>query len=433
MRIARHQDIIAIRTEAGKVVGFHSRNLQVALLDDEAWMAIQAPALASDWTPALRDSSARDEIETWNAEVDPRVSDENLGRDIRSLTINIAQICNLKCSYCAAGGDGSYGDPTSQVDLSTIYDQIRSFLHDIPARGTFRITFLGGEPLVAPEAIRSIHRFAKLQTAGRNIHLRFDIVTNGTLVTPEVAELLASMNCHVTISLDGPPEINDRNRPLSSGRGSTARVLRGIANLRAVHSRLGSLRAGAVFGRHHTGVVSTWEFLSNLGFDSMKFDFAAEANDTEVSLAYADELIRTADLAWAKGGEMELRRISNFDSIFSILDSQKRRLSHCGAGKNHLQADSRGRLFACQWFVGEPTEQLGVGASIDHAKREAFADPLIEKNDCGRCWARYICGGGCMYVNKTKTGSKHAKDGAYCSRTRNMIAKGVEYYAEARS
>ncbi len=37
-----------------------------------------------------------------------------------------------------------------------------------------------------------------------------------------------------------------------------------------------------------------------------------------------------------------------------------------------------------------------------------------------------------MYVNKAKTGNKHDKDTEFCIRTRSIIAKGIEYYAEAR-
>ena len=37
-----------------------------------------------------------------------------------------------------------------------------------------------------------------------------------------------------------------------------------------------------------------------------------------------------------------------------------------------------------------------------------------------------------MHVNKVKTGQKNKIDTAYCERTRTIIAKGIERYAEAR-
>ncbi len=425
MNVARNDQIIAIKTASGSVVGFHAHNLEVAKLDDVAWSALSNSS-------SLEALEALEEIKLWNAQVNESATDSVLAQGVRSLAINIAQICNLKCGYCAAGGDGTFGDPMKEADLATLHEQIRTLLHDVPNGGEFKITFLGGEPLIVPDAIRSIHRFAKRQTAGRDIRLRYEIVTNGTLVSPLVAELLASMQAHVTVSIDGPPEINDVNRPTKGGQGSTAKTLKGIEQLLRVKDRLGSLSCGAVFGKHHTGVMATYEFLQPMGFDSLRFDFAVGDKDERASAEYVSELRKVADLAWALGGENELRRLSMFDLYFRTLDAQKRIHNHCGAGKTHLHSDSRGRLTTCQWFSGVKEEQVGEGSVIDLEKLKAFADPLIERHGCGTCWARHLCGGGCMFVNKTKKGSKHEKDEEFCIRTRSIIAKGIEYYAEAR-
>jgi uncharacterized protein len=277
-----------------------------------------------------------------------------------------------------------------------------------------------------------IHRFAKLQVAGRDIKLKFDIVTNGTLVTPKNAELLASMNCHVTVSLDGPPEVNDLSRPTKAGKGSTEKALEGLRNLVAVKDRLGSLSVGSVFGQHFTDVVATYKFLQPLELDSIRFDFAVGEGDESASRAYMEGLSQVADMAFEIGGERELRRLSMFDLYFRVLDTKTRIRNHCGAGKTHLHVDTRGALTTCQWFVGAKDEQVGFGTKIDHAALKEYADPLVEQHSCQTCWARNFCGGGCMFVNKTKTGSKHKKDNEFCTRIRHQVAKGIEKYAEAR-
>lgn len=432
MELARLDNILGVRSKRGDVVGFHAHNMQVAKLDVAAWKALVAARQGSTPTESPDALEALAEIETWNSEDDASVKDAVTPTSIRSLAINVAQICNLKCGYCAAGGDGTFGDPMKQVDLDVLFEQIRMLLHDVPAGEEFKFTFLGGEPLIAPDVIRQIARFVKLQTAGRDIRVRYDIVTNGTLVTPQVAELLASIRANVTVSIDGPPEVNDASRPTKNGQGSTAKTMIGIKNLVVVKDQLGSLSAGAVFGKHHTGVVATWEFLRKIPFDSLRFDFAVGDQDETASRAYVDELNEVADRAWALGGEAELRRVSIFDLYFRMLDSRRRIKNHCGAGKTHLHTDTRGSLTTCQWFVGDAKEKVGEGTTIDHARLAAYADPLVEKHGCKSCWARNLCGGGCMYVNKTKTGSKHDKDTEFCIRTRSIIAKGIEYYAEAR-
>ena len=457
MKLSRYHNIVTIQSELDQglsmdashdLVGFHAENLQVARIDTKVLQAVRSlnslDSVSQEQREALADEDdVIREVLDWDRERDAEVRDphspsfpqgsKGSHQNVRSFTINIAQICNLKCTYCAAGGDGTYGSNEKRIDLDQVYEQLQMLLHTVPAGAEFVITFLGGEPLIYPAEIAKIARFARLQVAGRGIELRFDIVTNGTLVTREIALLLASLNVNVTVSLDGPPEINDQQRPTPSGLGSTQRTLRGLKNLTDVRHELGSLSVGSVFGKHFTDVEATYEFLKPFDFDSIKFDFAAAADDESASEAYTQSLLRVADRAFREGGEAQLRKLGLFDKTFRVLEDRERVHNHCGAGKSLLQVDTSGELYACQWFVNDPKESLGHGTWIESEKLRAYADPLIELNGCGSCWARYICGGGCMHVNKTKTGSKHQRDQVFCQRTRSIIAKGIQLYARARA
>lgn len=439
IELIRSGDVLALRVPStGRVLGFHGTEMQVAELAPEIWTAMfkgqNSPSLTETEREALNELSLWKIAKTPASEGGAR--DARIEPAIRSLTINIAQICNLACSYCAAGGDGTYGSKVKTPEMERTLAQLASLLSYVPRGDQFVITFLGGEPLLYPDIIRTIVRDARLLTAGREIDLRFDIVTNGTLVTAELAEMLAEMKAGVTVSIDGAPEDNDKARVTKSGKGSSAMILKGLAELIKVRARLGSLTAGAVFGSHNLNVVAAWKFLSELPFDSIKFDFAAEIGDEFSSRRFAQGVVEVADLAFKKGGEAELRRLHSFDHLFRTLDDQIRIQNHCLAGKTHLQLDTDGKFTACQWFVGQKDETLGEGLTLDLTAKNkrllAFADPLIEKNGCGTCWARHICGGGCMSVNKVKTGNKHQADQAFCERTRTIIAKGIERYAEAR-
>lgn len=435
----RYRDLLAIRTADGGAIGFHARSLEVAELAPEAVHALEA-IVANDMdrlkksnsVDSTTDDEAATELREWEQSTSTRASEATTDKVIRSLTINIAQVCNLACTYCAAGGDGTYGSKTKTPELDQVREQLAMLLHAVPAGDRFTVNFLGGEPLLYPDIIRSIARDAGLLVAGRTIDLRFSIVTNGTLVTPAIAELLASLKTHVTVSIDGAPDDNDVARLTKSGKGSSAMIMKGLNELFKVHARLGSIAAGSTFGKHNLNVAAAWTFLSAMPFDSLVFDFAADANDDEASRAFAKGMIEAADLAFAKGGEKELRRLHVYDHLFQMLDDQIRITNHCLAGKNHLQMDTDGRFTACQWFVGQDDEELGRGAAIDEKKLAAFDRPLIEKNGCGSCWARHLCGGGCMHVNKLKTGNKHNVDRTYCERTQAVLAKGIERYARAR-
>ena len=424
--LIHHGEILAIKTPAGSVVGFHARSLEVAVLDPEIWSSLTATNGATANVAAIQ------ELEDWSRSLDPRSKSGRVEHAIRSLTINVAQVCNLACTYCAAGGDGTYGSAIKKPELDRVREQLAMLLSHVPKGERFIITFLGGEPLLVPELITTIARDARLMVAGRGVELRFDIVTNGTLVTPEIAELLANLKAHVTVSIDGAPEDHDRARLTKSGKGSSLAVLKGLAELIKVRDRLHSLTAGAVFGSHNLNVVQAYEFLAEYPFDSIKFDFAAEQGDEEASRKYAEQVAAVADLAWRRGGENELRRLAVFNHLFHALDDQVRIENHCLAGKSHLQLDTEGRFTVCQWFVGQKEEEVGRDLLINSDRLKEYDEPLINKHGCGTCWARHLCGGGCMFINKVKMGHKHKADHAFCERTRTILAKGIERYAESR-
>jgi uncharacterized protein len=456
LELLRSGDVLALRVPStGRVIGFHGHEMQVAELAPEVWSALFKSQ--NSFALTIDEREALNEISVWKHGERAKAVNENppasktetaqktsaittagsaRAMSVRSLTINIAQICNLACTYCAAGGDGTYGSKVKSPEVDRTREQLAMLLSHVPNGDRFVITFLGGEPLLYPDLIMTIVRDARLLVAGRDIRLRFDIVTNGTLITASIAEMLASIRANVTISIDGAPEDNDGARVTKSGAGSSAMVLAGLTELIKVKPRLGSLTAGSVFGTHNLNVVRAWEFLAAFPFDFIKFDFAAESGDQIASRIFAHQVVEVAERAYARGGEAELRRLHTFNHLFQTLDDQARVENHCLAGKGHLQLDTDGKFTACQWFVGQNDELLGEGLTLDlsgeNKRLRNFNEPLIEKNGCGSCWARHICGGGCMHVNKVKTGNKHQVDQAYCERTRTIIAKGIERYAEAR-
>lgn len=423
IQIKRFENVLAMKTATGKVVGFHALNLQVAELDPSVWDAIDTASTIE----------AQTELKQWNDERDAAVTDGHVASKIRQLTINVAQICNLKCTYCAAGGDGTYGSATKKIDVSKATDQLDMLLHDVKNGESFQVNFLGGEPLIYPQAIDSIARHARLATAGRNIKLHFSITTNGTLITAANAELLAKLNMHVTISMDGDPETNDKHRPTAGGGASSKLTLRGMTELFKVKDRLGSVAVHSVFGAHNTDVVAAYNYMKQFPWNGINLGYAAGPDDDVVSPKYVEGMFAVAKLAWEENGETGLRRITQFDHFFRILDGQQRIHNYCGAGKSLLQVDTSGKFTTCNWWVNDKEEEVGSDLTIDQEALNKFAKPLVELNSCRDCWAKHMCGGGCMFVNKLKSGNKHKSDNQFCIRTRSLITKGIEYYEQARS
>lgn len=425
MEQRRFKDIVAFKWNQGAPLAFHARNLEIAEISEEAWNQMGQNTLSSD--------EAALALNTWELENSPEVKSGRVAVGIRSLTINVTQICNLKCTYCAAGGDGTYGSAQTKINVEKTLPQLKYFIERVPAGGRFNITFLGGEPLLYPDGIQEIGNYVRLMTAGQNIQASFSIVTNGTLINEKTLAVLTSLRTNITVSLDGPAEINDKARPSKDGHGSTSLVVEGLKKLVAARDSLGLLTLHGVFNQNNLELVKAYEFYQTLNVDRYEFTYSVEENDSASNKVFVDQMNQIAALAFASGGEAELRKIGIFDQYFNALDNQQQTENFCGSGKSFLMMDAKNNLYTCPWEVGNPAEKVGQGTEVDFARMEAEQAPLIEKNNCQSCWARFLCGGGCMFIHKKSTGDKHQKDGQFCVRTRSLIGTTFMYYKLSRA
>jgi uncharacterized protein len=429
MEMRRQKDIVAFKTPGLNPVAFHARNLEVAEISEELWSALS--------TSNSNESDAAEALTSWELENNPEVKSGKMSFDIRSLTLNVTQICNLKCTYCAAGGDGTYGAPQTKISVEKTLPQLKFFLERVPAGGSFKIIFLGGEPLLYPEGIKAIAQYVQLMTAGQNIQAHFSIVTNGTLFSPANIELLQSLRCHVTVSVDGPEHINDVVRPMKNGQGSTGIIKSGLERLFAVKETLGSVSLHGVFNKSNMNLVEAYNFYQEYNADRLDFTYGVSEADDEANELFIDQMKQVAALAFAKKGEAGLRQIGFFDGIFRSLDQQQRIENFCGTGKSFLVVDARNNLFTCPWTVGQKKEQVGQGANLDSQALAQYEESLVEKNNCQSCWARFLCGGGCLYIHRQghdekAVASQVLKNQAFCHRMRSLISTAILYYKTSR-
>jgi uncharacterized protein len=219
VNLRRFYNLVALRTTSGESIGFHPGRLEVASLDPQAWEASARPY--------DKESSAVQELLSWSQEPANTFPSENGALvQVTDFSLNLAQICNLRCTYCGAG-DGSYGGQKFRADLALVEKQLRGFLSRLTSGETFRIQFLGGEPLLYPHDLVKITKLAKEIALESGVKLELSIITNGTLITKDIASFLSRENFQVTLSWDGPSDVQDQFRPTKSGSGSSKDVRHG--------------------------------------------------------------------------------------------------------------------------------------------------------------------------------------------------------------
>lgn len=133
---------------------------------------------------------------------------------------HLSENCNLKCLHC-------YQEKHKPIQLKygqleEIYIQFKELLVKKKMKGHINIT--GGEPLCNPYLFKILDLIKK----DSNI-ISFSLLTNGTLITDEIAKKLKSYNpYYVQVSLEGSQATNDYIR----GIGTYKRIAKGIKNLR---------------------------------------------------------------------------------------------------------------------------------------------------------------------------------------------------------
>lgn len=137
---------------------------------------------------------------------------------------NITQRCNLKCVHCYAHAKNIAFD--NELSLS----EGKILIDDLAEFGVPVMLFSGGEPLVRKD-------LPELAAYAVKKGMRAVVSTNGTLITPQVAQILKDIGLsYVGISLDGMEEINDRFRGV---KGAFRLALKGIENCKKAGIKVG--------------------------------------------------------------------------------------------------------------------------------------------------------------------------------------------------
>jgi sulfatase maturation enzyme AslB (radical SAM superfamily) len=146
------------------------------------------------------------------------------------LTVFCSNKCNLACRYCHASPVTAAGPPISDRVLADAADIVAASC----ARRGVAMTFAllgGGEPLLDRDDAARILGILRERAAAAGVPLRTYVATNG-VVPEETARWAAAEFDLIGLSCDGPPAVQDAQRPARGGGPSSPHVERSAAALR---------------------------------------------------------------------------------------------------------------------------------------------------------------------------------------------------------
>ncbi|OEJ21424.1 hypothetical protein BGM19_38555 [Streptomyces agglomeratus] len=141
----------------------------------------------------------------------------------------VASRCNLDCTYCYVynASDTSWNaQPRFMSDevAAAAAQRIKTHAQE-RALERVVINFHGGEPFLGGSRhLEALHSRIRTTFRGTGIEVETAVQSNGLLFSADIGDLLLERDIGLYVSLDGPPEINDRRRIDLRGAG-TGKVL----------------------------------------------------------------------------------------------------------------------------------------------------------------------------------------------------------------
>lgn len=334
-----------------------------------------------------------------------RMPERILSEHPSDLYLHVTSRCNLRCLYCY---NLDHRDGMRQVAAGRL-EEFLAVIDEAAEIGFESLRITGGEALLNPGVVTMARR-------GKEHGLMVNLLTNGTLVTPERAREIAECVDVVSISLDSAdPEEHDRMR----GRGSHAKVLRSLALLKEAGLRY--LHLNAVVTPLNLGSVREYLELAwnRLGADQVTLaPSEAELVDPRgirngvVYVLGPDDLLRLQEIEQEFYRERGHVPESNASALWRC---------QCGAGNGVVSVDANGDVYPCQTLHSEEflcgnafTEGLATALAGSRPLRWMKELTVDRLDGCSRCAMRYLCGGGCRFHAHAREGRADVRDRHLC-------------------
>lgn len=349
---------------------------------------------------------------------------ENLGElPIFSISINVAQNCNLSCKYCY-GVDGEYGNK-GKMEINDIEKSVSLLFEKSEKRKNINISFFGGEPLLNFSAIKKCVLTSLYKAKKSDKRLRFSISTNGLLLNKDVISFFKKYDFSIQISLDGDKKKTLSQRPMKNGHDYYSKLL---SNIKHASSEIKNVLVRSTVLTQEE-VKNTSEYFESIGINNYEIKVATLHQNIIVMTGNEkkDSINKRSAIKTLQGIKTRQSYLLNMTTISlvnTVLEKRKRYFG-CDAAKGSIAIANNGVIYPCHRFVGEPDEEIG-SILLNGFERELFQRSRVDKNPiCSSCWAKFYCGGGCMHDHKVSTGDKFKPSKKFCRNVYDMYKSAI--------
>jgi radical SAM protein with 4Fe4S-binding SPASM domain len=309
--------------------------------------------------------------------------------------------CNLNCVYC-------YGSPVRTAARRMEWPVARAVVDYVMANARghgvkCHVAFHGsGEPTLEVALIKQTVEYVRDKMAD-GPGADFSMVTNGTC-SDDLVHWMGQNMASIQVSLDGPHDLHETQRPMRYGGESWARTVRALTILQHYDTKL--LVKSTITANSASQLEEITAFLCE-ATELKRFHFGLVvpvpdvderwgAPDSEVFLR---QLKAARRIAWANGAEIV---VSAAEEAFP-----KVRRRYCGVTMPNLAVTPEGEFTACYQVASTEDPRWGTyvyggvdehgGCVVDEGKKAAIAKLSPRTIGlCVDCFCRWQCDGDCL-------------------------------------
>jgi len=308
-----------------------------------------------------------------------------------SITLHayLTQECQLRCKHCYNQSGEKNKNEMSGKEWGVIFEEYFS-------TGGRRIQISGGEPLLFKDLNLVLSFLEKHKKNGVEVIF----LTNGLLMTPDIAATLNRSTSTIKISIDGSVmETHDFVR----GQGTFSKARNAISTLSNYEGRI-VIQMSLWPGNFEKDIEHLGEFI---------IEKRSLHSNVEVFVNIASFRGRNAKYLprhKLEDYEIQIRNKLNIDDIRLV---RNRKITHCGYG-NRLAINSDGEVRPCALggeIIGN-VKKLSIDKLIENCKKIINRNHVMRIDDCSDCALKYVCGGPCKVAAQEVVSDN---DGVLCS------------------
>ena len=316
--------------------------------------------------------------------------------------------CNMACTYCFYRDVACHRQENFQGMLSLdLMEKVIAGAIEF-AEGSCSFLFQGGEPTLAGlDFYRSVVALVQKHSK-TNVAVSYAIQTNAYHLDEAWCEFFRDNKFLVGVSLDGPADLHNLNRPDQTGRNTFNDVMRSIELLRLFKVDFNILCV--LTGKNARSVERIYRFYRKHGFNHIQFIPCLEPLDqqrgTEKYHLSVDEygtfLVRLFDLWYRDLQEGYYTSVRHLDNWLSILMGGRPEscgmMGHCSI---QFVVEGDGGVYPCDFYV---LDELRLGTvGIDRFENMAHS-PIAQEflhssfsvpEECRQCHYYPLCRNGC--------------------------------------